>query len=1462
MKLKGYLIVSMIFLAILTLGAVNAANNMTADNLAIVEDSEGFDLSSPYEEIIDDGEILNLSEDTSIDNKLSTSNNDEGIITSDNISKSDLKAENTNIAGNNLVSSACVGNQTAHLVNANDAAENVVTPSNIDDFFEDEGILKDDVEFDELIFKGQFNALRECLYITKAMTITGDDAVLNNMAITIMSDEVKLNKLTLTAKKSLGNLINVEANGIELNNLDISYYPGSEEAVAVYIHDCDDISLLNSKILFESHVPDDSVKSIAVQAVNTKNVLIDLNNITTKLPAITINGYDEDYYMMGSFKVDPVMLKDCSNLVFTRNNIDSTTNMLLAEFPTIQSIYIVGCSDSLIDHNNISMIDKVTPVGRDNYMYGISFGFNVNVTFSYNNFIMLTDGGKEAAGTDYAFQGVESEVIIKGNNILSRSHGPNMGIYVASMSGGDSKLLIEDNVINVTGFSSSKGSWALVTGIEIQNGDAQIYNNSIYVHNVNSYDDKAYIYGISYAQWMYGDRSFDIRDNVIYTEGKYAVSVINATSLLVENNELYAHELTGDDSVNPGTCENISIGLNNQLKHKIIIGIDNCWFGDDNQANITVEDAEGNITIKVNGKEVARKEIFSNILYTIKAEDIILGKNTVEVIYNESESKSTSFFAFDCESVIEISVGAISIGQDVPVTVSILGATGNVTVIVDGKKYLIELENGIAEHTIEKITSGEHDIVVVYMGDGKKLPAINTSIFSVEKLNPLVLITPVGLQYAKEAFSVKVRSETSLNVTINGKPYELIDGIINFDKGLDAGEYSMIITSAETEKYNSRIISSTFNVVKHTSNIESVVVPTDDVFIGQNATIKVTMAGEENGDVLISINGINYTAAITDKIAILNVNLPVDDYTVVVNYLGDDKYDASTNRNAEFRVVDKIKTDITIIIPDNIKAGDNATVNVIVGAVGDVKVIVDGIESVVSLSNGSANVELDNVSAGNHGVVVIYSGSEKYSSAYNVSSFYVAGDIVPKEPINATIDISEVNVSEDAILNVTLSNDATGTLSVFVDGKKVGDVNVTGSIVSVSVGRLTAGNHVVEARYSGDEKYCSISESKEVFVSKLNTDVKSDDVEITEGEPAIIIVNLDGEASGIVLVNVGGKQFYSAVESGKATVEAVGLITANYTADIIYQGDDKYSEASTIVNVKVNQKPAEKIESIISITEINGTAIYAILKDQNGNAIANAVVDYVINCNMQSVITSDDGTFTIEGQKGVKTSISYAGDNNTLAFDTSITINDSIPIRIDTSILGKNYSQYAVEYGVGERGKYFTVQLKDANGNILANKTMSIVYNGKKLQKTTDETGKVSIQINIKDAKRLTFAAAFLGDDYYDSTMSVYSIAINKKPVKIIASAKTYKASAKTKKYKVTLKTIKGASINGKTYFGKGKKVTLKLNGKTYTAKTNTKCQATFNLKITKKGQFTASIKYGGDSTYKSVSKSVKIKIK
>ena len=58
-------------------------------------------------------------------------------------------------------------------------------------------------------------------------------------------------------------------------------------------------------------------------------------------------------------------------------------------------------------------------------------------------------------------------------------------------------------------------------------------------------------------------------------------------------------------------------------------------------------------------------------------------------------------------------------------------------------------------------------------------------------------------------------------------------------------------------------------------------------------------------------------------------------------------------------------------------------------------------------------------------------------------------------------------------------------------------------------------------------------------------------------------------------------------------------------------------------------------------------------------------------------------------------------------------------------------------------------------------------------------------------------------------------------------------------------------------------KVTIKISGKKYTAKTNSKGQATFKItKFTKKGKFNAVIAFDGNKYYNKVSKTVKITIK
>ncbi len=153
---------------------------------------------------------------------------------------------------------------------------------------------------------------------------------------------------------------------------------------------------------------------------------------------------------------------------------------------------------------------------------------------------------------------------------------------------------------------------------------------------------------------------------------------------------------------------------------------------------------------------------------------------------------------------------------------------------------------------------------------------------------------------------------------------------------------------------------------------------------------------------------------------------------------------------------------------------------------------------------------------------------------------------------------------------------------------------------------------------------------------------------------------------------------------------------------------------------------------------------------------------------------------------------------------------------------GYRLKVYAVDFKAGERGAYFDVLLTDSEGNPLANQVVYFAINGWVHIKETDEKGVAHLQINLQDANYYTCAPCFLGNDTYNATFASAMLEVVKKPITISAAAKSYKA----------------------------------------TAKINAKGQATFSLKLTKKGNFQAVIKFAGDKTYNSASKKVKITIK
>lgn len=193
-----------------------------------------------------------------------------------------------------------------------------------------------------------------------------------------------------------------------------------------------------------------------------------------------------------------------------------------------------------------------------------------------------------------------------------------------------------------------------------------------------------------------------------------------------------------------------------------------------------------------------------------------------------------------------------------------------------------------------------------------------------------------------------------------------------------------------------------------------------------------------------------------------------------------------------------------------------------------------------------------------------------------------------------------------------------------------------------------------------------------------------------------------------------------------------------------------------------------------------------------------------------------------------------------------------------THIVYSNMTQTAVDFDHDERGNYFVVKLVDDEGRAIEGKFIQIGFNGVVYNRTTNGTGEVSLQINLAYSGKYTFAIAFLSDDEYSGSFVVAKIQINKKTANLKVPNKTFRASQKTKTLTISLTGVKTTDSRA-TVPGIYKTVRVTVNGKTYTVRTNSKGQASINIKISKKGTYTVVTKFAGDGTFNS--KTVKTKI-
>ena len=1241
-----------------------------------------------------------------------------------NVTISDLTAGKYDIA-------VTYGDETYTLINATSDVSvygNVVTNETFFIYFDEDGLLREEVPFDELVFRGEFSDIVNLISITTPLKITSDNAVLRNIAFAVLSDNVVLNGLTLISNVSCadngGALILVAGNNVNVSNMNISYIiKESVDAVAINANGVSNLNVVNSNIFFESCPKDDTLTASAINIDGVSNSFINGNNITAVLPYLFASNYDMKYFMMGVNTVNPIRMRECNNVTFSKNNVNTTANDGSASFPTLQCMFIVGSNDCVIDGNNFSMIDTLIPAGTSNYLYGINIGYNKNLMISNNDFKMSTAGGKDAAGTAYAIQGVECEVSMIGNNITSISNGPNLGIYFASMTGGTSELYIANNLINVTGLASASGSWALVSGIEVQNGNAKIYNNTIYTYNVGDYSPENYMYGISYAQYMYGDRSFDIRDNRIYVDGHYAVSFINVDGSNVTGNLLITRNLGGDAAVEIKAGKNNVVENNYPRSSDLIFNITSEEPGKI-LIDVTIDKkATGNIAVIVDGDKYDVAIVNGSAKLTLS--DLPAGVYYIEAKYNGNsivtESYNSTKFTIDLiDSSIAVEAKNIKCGEEAVITATVTnGATGTVTFFVNGKTYVVDITDSVATLKIADLTTGDCPVFAYYNGDKYYKTSYNSTTFNVAKLASTTTVNVSDIKVGEDAvISIAVPEITSgvVSVTVGDAIYNVavVDGKGSLTlSGLASGSYDVVAKFNGDDKYLASEDSAKFNVTKLAS---TTTVNVSDIKVGEDAVISIAVPEITSGVVSVTVGDAIYNVAVVDGKGSLTLSgLASGSYDVVAKFNGDDKYLASED-SAKFNVT-KLASTIDIAV-DNIKVGEDAVIGVALpeDATGEVIISVNGKNYTVMTKYGMASVTISDLANGTYSVDAFYNGDDIYAPIKNSTAFTVS----KVSDYNMTVDIADIVKGENATITVSVPEDGTGNVIVTINGTDYKGTVVNGT-AKVIIPGLDEGTYKVVTFYTGDNKYDSMIVNGTITVNKnTKTTLTMDNlVKYFNGPQKLMAKLVDGFgnpiANATVYFTINGKVYARITdENGTASI-AIRLLPGEYKASALFNGTKDHDKATANATVTVK---STIFGNDTTLYFRNGTQYMAKFLDSDGKALANTDVKFNINGVFYTRVTDENGIARLNIRLDPASYI-------ITAYNPVTGEQKANNITVLPRIIAKDLSMKYLD------GSTFNAALVDGQGKAISGVNITFNINGVFYHRTTNADGVTKLNIRL-----------------------------------------------------------------------------------------------------------------------------------
>ena len=734
------------------------------------------------------------------------------------------------------------------------------------------------------------------------------------------------------------------------------------------------------------------------------------------------------------------------------------------------------------------------------------------------------------------------------------------------------------------------------------------------------------------------------------------------------------------------------------------------------------------------------------------------------------------------------------------------------------------------------LSSGIHTIFVSFDGDNDYISSNASATVNVKtKLSCNLTVS----RYANNAtvylnFNKKISDNVTVDINGNDWKIGVIDGygylILN---NLDNGNYEVNVTLDEN-KYSYSLIGSSFDVdVKNTAiqASESVITNDEENFVYNLTFIDAdgNFLANKSLEFKLGEDIFNRTTDSNGRITV-PINLNPGDYTLTADFKGDDGYFAS-NFTSNIHVKTKVIVDVSfdkfqnnVLITVSLSKIINDTVTLVINSNGNN----------LTVTNKTAYLRLDNLSNGEYNVSVNLD-DDKYDFNGIIADFdvnvkqtkIVASDLVVVENELAIFNVSLVDEDNNPVSNRTAEFNL-DTLNY----RNLTDVN---GHITISF-NLTGGIHVIETLFAGDDDYfksyaSNIIKVKPVVNVNVGYAVRLDDF--------IVQLKSENPNNETAIVKINNATYYVNLLENVNEVILNNLSDGSYDIEITLNNTEDYYFEDIASQFVIHTKKVNINSQDLTVYCSNKNAYKIALTDENGAFLVNETVSFVLNGKTYVVVTDENGEaslgFNLTSGKYL-VEISYAGRKYYYANSTksqSVTVKTTIvPDKLAKSFNSK-----------------FAVKFLGIDGKPLANSKVKFVFKGVEYNRVTNSKGYAYLVMSKTGNLKLVIKNTKTGE--------VLTKTVKVKPLstKITAKNKKFKAKTKVKKYAVTLKA-------GKLPV-KRVQVTLKIKGKLYKAKTNAKGKATFKIKkLTKKGKYSAVVKFKANKNYKASSKKVKITIK